>query len=126
LPKYSNASSIIFVVLPILAISFLVLLLPSVGGHMYFALPFVVIAQSIVVPNVNALISNSASSNEQGTVLGVNQSLQALAQIAPPFITGFGVVMHLSLPFILAFSVTMLGFLLYIAYYLKEKKSGKN
>lgn len=126
LPKYSNASSIILVVLPILAVSFLVLLLPSDGGQMYFALPLVVIAQSIVVPNVNALISNSASSNEQGTVLGVNQSLQAFAQIAPPFITGFGVVMHLSLPFILAFSVTMLGFLLYIAYYLKEKNSGKN
>lgn len=126
LPKFSNTSTIILFTLPLLAISFLVLLLPNIGTQMYFALPFVVIAQSIVVPNVNALISNSASSNEQGSVLGVNQSLQALAQIAPPFITGFGVVMHLSLPFILAFSVTMLGFLLYIAYYLKEKNSGKN
>lgn len=126
LPKFSTTATTILIALPALAIGFLLLLLPNIGSQMYLALPIVVIAQSIVVPNVNALISNSASSNEQGTVLGVNQSLQALAQIAPPFITGFGVVMHLSLPFILAFSVTMLGFLLYIAYYLKEKNSGKN
>jgi len=126
LPKFSNTTTIILIFLPLLAISFLVLLLPDTGTQMYLALPFVVIAQSMVVPNINALISNSASMSEQGTVLGVNQSLQAFAQIAPPFITGFGVVMHLSMPFILAFLVTMIGFLLYIAYYLKEKNSGKN
>ena len=125
LPKFASSSQIVLLFISPLALSFLVLLLPTSGSQMYIALPFVVIAQSIVAPNLNALISNSALASEQGTVLGVNQSLQALAQIAPPFITGFGVAMHLSLPFILAFIVTLLGFLLYIAYYLKEHSSAK-
>ncbi len=125
LPKVANFSKIVSYTLPLLAGSFLLLLLPTDGNQMYIVLPFVVIAQSIVAPNINALISNSVSAKQQGAVLGVNQSLQALAQIAPPFITGFGVAMQLSLPFILASLVTMLGIVVYIAYYLKEKTNAK-
>lgn len=43
----------------------------------------------LIMANLNGLISRSAGSQEQGTVLGIGASVQALAQAIPPVIAGF-------------------------------------
>lgn len=43
----------------------------------------------LIMANLNGLISRSAGPQEQGTVLGIGASVQALAQSIPPVIAGF-------------------------------------
>lgn len=43
----------------------------------------------VIMANMTALISRSAPASEQGQVLGIASSVQALAQSAPPIVAGF-------------------------------------
>ncbi len=43
----------------------------------------------LIMANMTALVSNNAASNEQGKVLGINASVQALGQSIPPVISGY-------------------------------------
>lgn len=65
-------------------------LLASTYVPLLLFLPIIVssIGQAILRPSLTSLISRSAGSDEQGTVLGVSQSLYALAQMTAPIIGG--------------------------------------
>ncbi len=52
-----------------------------------FTIPAAV-AASLVLTNLTALISTSSKDRQQGSVLGVNSSVQALAQAIPPLFAG--------------------------------------
>jgi MFS family permease len=51
---------------------------------LWFILPIVVIGFSAVTPSLQSLLSQAASSDEQGSVLGTGQSLSSLARILGP------------------------------------------
>jgi DHA1 family tetracycline resistance protein-like MFS transporter len=53
---------------------------------LWYILPIVVIGFSAVTPSLQSLLSRSASSDEQGAVLGTGQSLSSLARILGPFL----------------------------------------
>lgn len=57
-------------------------LMPSVA--LWYILPIVVIGFSAVTPSLQSMLSQSASSDEQGSVLGTGQSLSSLARILGP------------------------------------------
>ena len=46
------------------------------------------IAKPIVLANLTGLISTTSKQHEQGGVLGINSSVQALAQSIPPLFAG--------------------------------------
>ena len=50
------------------------------------------VANGLVLANINGLISRKADKTIQGEILGINASVQALAQSIPPLISGFVVV----------------------------------
>lgn len=54
------------------------------AGALWFILPVVVIGFSAVTPSLQSLLSQAASSDEQGSVLGTGQSLSSLARILGP------------------------------------------
>jgi MFS family permease len=54
-----------------------------------FAVTFSGIGSSFSRPALTSLISRCAGKHEQGTVLGINQSMQSLAQIVAPLLSGF-------------------------------------
>ena len=56
---------------------------------LYVVTPFQAIAMGLTVSNLTSLISRSADSTRQGEILGINASVQALAQSIPPVIAGF-------------------------------------
>ena len=57
-------------------------ILPPVS--LWFILPVVVIGFSAVTPSLQSMLSQAASSDEQGSVLGTGQSLSSLARILGP------------------------------------------
>ena len=75
----------------------LLLLMPSYGW--IFALVFLSpLLNGISLPNLTTIVSSLADSKSQGEILGVNQSVMAIAQFLPPLIGGFFVGLHYTLP----------------------------
>ena len=71
------------------------------GNALWLILPIVVIGFSAVTPSLQSMLSQAASSDEQGTVLGTGQSLSSLARILGPL---FGITLlelSASLPYFL-------------------------
>ncbi len=56
---------------------------------LYLIAPFIAMSQGLSFANLTGLISRSADQKIQGEVLGINASVQALAQLIPPVISGF-------------------------------------
>ena len=56
------------------------------GMALWFILPIVVIGFSAVTPSLQSMLSQAASSDEQGSVLGTGQSLSSLARILGPLL----------------------------------------
>lgn len=81
-----------------LAIAMLGLLLPNSSWQLFLVLPFVSIFQGLTSPNITATVSNIASSDIQGEILGINQSVSAFAQLMPPLIGGVLVGFDIRMP----------------------------
>jgi len=55
---------------------------------LYLAMTFLAAGSGLTVPSLNALISQRASADEQGWVLGVAQSMAAFARVVGPLMAG--------------------------------------
>lgn len=105
----------------VLAFAIFCLLIPERYIGLLFIIPFVAICQGLTYPNGNALVSNLASKDSQGEMLGINQSIQSLAMAIPPIIAGFVVSIHLYLPIIIAGALTFIAWCIYLVFYQKNK-----
>lgn len=85
-----------------LSASFLLLLIPDQTLGIYLFMPFIVISQGIANPNLSSMVSNLAPKHLQGETLGMQQSVQALAQIVPPLAGGIIVSYSITSPMWLA------------------------
>lgn len=81
---------------------------------------FIAIFQGLNSPNLLSLVSKQANSDEQGEILGINQSMQALGQIIPPLIIGFYGDYLVSLPFVLAGLLIFVAWLIYLLFYFRK------
>ncbi len=76
---------------------------------LWMILPIVVIGFSAVTPSLQSLLSQAASSDEQGSVLGTGQSLSSLARILGP---GLGIPLlgvSTSMPYFLGAGLILAG-----------------
>ncbi len=92
------AYNLVSIFLLSLSLSVAALLLPDTPFWIYVILPFMATSQAMVSPNLLSLISEKAGPDRQGEILGVNQSVQAMAASAPPVISGYLVNLQLGLP----------------------------
>ena len=79
------------------------------GKALWFILPIVVVGFSAVTPSLQSMLSQAASSDEQGSVLGTGQSLSSLARILGPL---FGIKLlyqSASLPYFLGAILILIG-----------------
>jgi hypothetical protein len=60
--------------------------------------PLIALFEGLVFPNTTALISQLSTADQQGEILGITQSLRALADSFPPLIAGFVVIAGPSIP----------------------------
>jgi len=94
-----------------LAVCFPLLLIPHERIWLYLIVPFVAIFQGLTQPNGTAIISNIANKDKQGEILGINQSISALAQAIPPIIAGFVTAVNIDLPIWFAAGATLLAWI---------------
>jgi MFS transporter, DHA1 family, tetracycline resistance protein len=119
--KY-KASSVANITLLLLAMTIPILLLPDTWFGIFFVLPFIALFQGLTMPNLAAVISSSAHADEQGEVLGINQSVQSLAMTAPPVISGFIFALHQSLPILIGSIMILVAWFVYYFFYKHSDK----
>ena len=100
--KKFKPKSILLVAPLLLSLAFLALLLPKTGMGQYVVMPFVALTYGLVGPNLSSMISNSVSGKVQGEVLGMQQSVNALALLVTPFIGGYVLSFGSKIPILLA------------------------
>lgn len=108
---------VVSVILFVLAASLAIILLPSNVYLLYIVTPFVAMSQGIFSPNIQTLVSNQGGGDQQGEILGINQSVQSLAQAIPPIVAGFIVSIDMHLPIITASVFTFMAGLVFVLMY---------
>lgn len=76
---------------------------------LWYTLPIITIGFSAVTPSLQSMLSQTASGDEQGAILGTGQSLSALARIAGPYLGIQLLDVSISTPYILAAGLMVLG-----------------
>jgi DHA1 family tetracycline resistance protein-like MFS transporter len=84
------------------------ILLPDRGWLFLFVLPFTAMGQGLSMPTSTAIVSGMARRSEQGEILGLSQSVSAVAMFVTPLIGGELAGWNTSAP-ILAGSLTVLA-----------------
>lgn len=111
--KFSPAQVTIVSIL-LLSFAFIILLVPDTQMGLYLVIPGVAISQGLVSPNLSAIISNSVSPSKQGETLGMQQSLQSLAQAIPPIISGYAISFALEFPIWMAALSTFIAWIFFL------------
>ncbi len=115
--KYKKPEQIIRVALFVLPFAIVAHLLAPSLGWIYVLMPMVAICNGLTMPNMSAVVSNSADKQSQGEIMGITASLQSLGSAIPPVIAGFIVAFHLSLPTIIAGVLIFCGWLVFVTKY---------
>ncbi len=107
-----------------LGIALPMLLLPSESKYIFFVLPFIAIFQGLTQPNITSLVSSQAGKDEQGQILGINQSIQSLGMAIPPIIASYINLVNINLPIATASFCVIVGWLILILFF-RSKKTQK-
>lgn len=86
---------------------------PSTVAGLMLLLALVVFIAGVAWPLCNSIISNLASSESQGKVLGMSQSVQSFAMAISPILGGLTDKIHLTLAFIMAAVFSMFSSIIY-------------
>jgi DHA1 family tetracycline resistance protein-like MFS transporter len=107
-----------------LRLSLVTLLIPERSSQLYFLLPLVSLAQGVSTPNITAIISNSVGMQDQGEILGINGSVQAVAFAIPPVVAGFVTAIDFRLPLTMAALCTFAAWLIYVRLFPGASRKG--
>ena len=107
-----------------LGIALPMLLLPSESKYIFFVLPFIAIFQGLAQPNITSLVSSQAGKDEQGQILGINQSIQSLGMAIPPIIASYINLVNINLPIATASFCVIAGWLVLMLFF-RSKKTQK-
>lgn len=104
------------------ALTFPFLLLPERSWWIYVVVPFIALFNGINTPNLTAVISFQAGATEQGSILGIRQSVMSLAMAIPPIIAGIITSVNVSLPIWSAAFCTLAGWFIFQFVFLPHEK----
>lgn len=104
-----------------LGIALPLLLFPSQAWAIYLVTPLVAFTQGLTGPNINTLVSESALPEQQGLIMGINQSIAALGNAVPPLLAGFLSSVNYNFPILTAGIITLVAAgVFYLFYYRKQ------
>ncbi len=115
----TSPTHVVRVSLLTLSIGLFMLLIPQQSYWIYFVLPIVAVSQGATTPNMNAMLSNLSSPQEQGEIMGINQSIASLGISLPPMVAGFLSSIDIRLPLIMAGSFALLSWVVFITVFQK-------
>jgi DHA1 family tetracycline resistance protein-like MFS transporter len=91
-------------------------------SQLLMAAPFIAIFNGLTLANTSAIVSLSADKKIQGEVLGIEASVQALAQAIPAIIAGYTATIGINVPIIVGGSIMILGGIIFILFYRPPQK----
>lgn len=103
-----------------LAVALWCFLLPQQSWQIFLVAPLMALFQGLTSPNATALVSASAGADEQGKILGINQSVLSAAFATPPIIAGYIETINLSLPLVMAGLMALLGWVFFVRFLNRE------
>lgn len=104
----------------LLAIAVPLVLIPGNPWNILWINPLIATFQGITAPNLTTVVSAQASAQEQGEILGINQSMISVGQIIPPLIAGYLNSLNGAFPILAAGITIFLGWVAYISLRLKK------
>ncbi|MDB5182425.1 MAG: transporter [Candidatus Saccharibacteria bacterium] len=104
-------------------ITLFALILPHNTAQLLLVTPFFAIFNGLTIANLSTLVSLNADKKIQGEVLGIEASVQALAQSIPAAIAGYIAVLGVNIPVIVGGSVVVFGGLIFNIFYHQPKGS---
>lgn len=87
--KYFNEQQVLRITIIADGIFIGLLYFTPIWWLIYLIAPFIAVCNGLSFSNITGLISRSADQKIQGEILGINASVQALAQLIPPILSGF-------------------------------------
>lgn len=94
----------------------IILLVPSYW--LLYAVVFVIpLMNGLSIPNITSIVSGLADRKNQGRILGVNQSVQAVSQFLSPLIGGYLVGINYTMPIWVSFAFILAAWLAFIPCY---------
>ena len=99
------------------------MLLPAQSWWLYVIVPLIAIFSGVNTPNLTALVSAEAGPEDQGSIMGMRQSVQSVAMAIPPIIAGFITTLDISLPIWAAACFTLLGWLVFELVFKRQPSS---
>ncbi|MES2141127.1 MAG: MFS transporter [Bacteroidota bacterium] len=118
--KYSPLN-IIKISTVLLGITLPMLLIPTESKYIFFVLPFIAIFQGLTQPNLTSVVSSQAGKDEQGQILGINQSIQSLGMAIPPIIASYINLVNINYPIATASFCILLGWGVLIIFFRNKK-----
>jgi DHA1 family tetracycline resistance protein-like MFS transporter len=112
--KRFRPAQVLTVSLLLLASIFPLLLLVPMFPLLFAVIIFIPLFNGLSNPNLTAVISSLGGSENQGEILGINQSVQAMTQFLPPLIGGFIVGHHFTLPNWITAASILIAWVLFI------------
>lgn len=103
-------------------LALLFMLLPHNTLELFLAAPLIAIFNGLTMANSSALVSVSSGKDEQGEVLGIEASVQSLAQAIPAIVSGYVATMGVNMPVIVGGVLIVLGGLLFALFYRSSKR----
>jgi len=114
LSRYFSSTAIVSVMPFFLAVSIGLILVPDQSWWFYVITPLIATSQGTTTPNLTAVLSSQASAEEQGKILGVNQSMSSVGQAIPPIVAGYLNTLNGNLPLL---SATFFVFIAWLVYF---------
>ncbi len=113
--SYNYSSKfLLFRSIPIVALGVCLLLIPKVGWAFFFINPIIAIGIGITSPNLTTVVSQQAGPENQGEILGINQSMQSLGQLIPAALGGLLASVSISMPLIASGVMVIIAWATYI------------
>lgn len=118
--RYKNSTILRFSILGT-GFALLATLFPNNTAQLLMVAPFIAIFNGLTIANSTALVSKSVGPEIQGEVLGIDSSIQALAQAVPAIISGYVATLGINVPVLVGASVILLGGILFNTFYRQPK-----
>jgi DHA1 family tetracycline resistance protein-like MFS transporter len=111
--NYKPSTLIKFTMLT-LSLGLLLVIFPTQVYWEYLIAPIIAISHGITTPNLLSTISAQASSEQQGSILGINQSMQSIGAAIPPIVGGYLTALNFHYPLIASTTIVFLAWLLFL------------
>jgi DHA1 family tetracycline resistance protein-like MFS transporter len=98
-------------------VALFLMLWPENTTQLLMVAPFIALFNGLTMANVSALVSLSAPRQIQGEILGIEASVQALAQSIPAIIAGYIATLGINVPVIVGGSIILVGALIFNLFY---------